>query len=50
MVTSAGGYASILFDSICNNVDHVIAFIPQTILISPINNYSNLINIFYMVI
>jgi hypothetical protein len=43
MGTSAGGYAAILFGSICNNVSHVISFIPQTILKKPINsNYSNL--------
>jgi len=28
--TSSGGYASILFGSICNHVTDVIAFIPQT--------------------
>ena len=41
--TSAGGYASILFGSLCKSVNHVIAFIPQTI----VNNvtYSNLKNI-----
>ena len=43
MGVSAGGYAAILFGSICNNVNHVISFIPQTILVNPINlNYSNL--------
>jgi hypothetical protein len=46
MGTSAGGYGAILFGSICNNVTHVISFIPQTILQNPINlNYSNLKNI-----
>lgn len=43
--TSAGGYASILFGSLCSRVDHVISFIPQTILHkggSIANNYSNL--------
>jgi len=35
MGTSAGGYAAILFGSICNNIDSVIAFIPQTILKEP---------------
>jgi len=46
MGTSAGGYASILFGSICNNVTNVISFIPQTILKNPINlKYSNLKNI-----
>ena len=43
MGTSAGGYAAILFGSLCNNVNNVISFIPQTILKEPINsNYSNL--------
>jgi len=42
MGVSAGGYAAILFGSLCN-VTHVISFIPQTILKHPINvNYSNL--------
>jgi len=46
MGTSAGGYASILFGSLCNNVTHVISFIPQTIIKNPINlKYSNLKNI-----
>jgi hypothetical protein len=46
MDTSAGGYGAILFGSICNNVTHVISFIPQTILENPINlNYSNLRNV-----
>jgi len=46
MGTSAGGYAAILFGSLCNNVNNVISFIPQTILKNPINvNYSNLKNI-----
>lgn len=45
MGTSAGGYASILFGSMCN-VTNVISFIPQTIIQNPINlNYSNLKNI-----
>jgi hypothetical protein len=30
MGCSSGGYAAILFGSLCNNVSHVIAFIPQT--------------------
>ena len=30
MGTSAGGYASILFGSLCNNVTNVISFIPRT--------------------
>lgn len=43
MGTSAGGYGAILFGSLCNNVTHVISFIPQTILKDSINlNYSNL--------
>lgn len=32
----AGGYTSILFGSLCN-VSNVIAFIPRTKLINPIN-------------
>ena len=35
---SAGGYAAILFGSLCKNVHHVIGFIPQTILQNPIDN------------
>lgn len=43
MGVSAGGYSAILFGSLCNNVNNVISFIPQTILKNPINsNYSNL--------
>lgn len=39
---SAGGYAAILFGSLCNATD-VIAFKPRTILINPINpKYKNL--------
>lgn len=46
MGTSAGGYAAILFGSICNNITNVISFIPQTIIDNPKNsNYSNLKNI-----
>jgi predicted esterase YcpF (UPF0227 family) len=46
MGTSAGGYGSILFGSLCDNVNNVISFIPQTIIKNPINlNYSNLKNI-----
>jgi hypothetical protein len=46
MGVSAGGYASILFGSKCNNVNNVISFIPQTILKNPIDeSYSNLKNI-----
>ena len=43
MGTSAGGYGSILFGSLCNNVTNVISFIPQTIIKNAIDsNYSNL--------
>jgi len=46
MGTSAGGYGAILFGSMCYKVDHVISFIPQTIIKNPIDlNYSNLKNI-----
>ncbi len=46
MGTSAGGYASILFGSLCNNINNVISFIPQTILNNPIYlKYVNLKNI-----
>lgn len=46
MGTSAGGYASILFGSMCSNVDNVISFVPQTKLKKPINSiYGNLKNI-----
>ena len=46
MGVSAGGYASILFGSLCDNVNNVISFIPQTILNNPIDlKYSNLKNI-----
>lgn len=46
MGTSAGGYASILFGSLCNNVSHVISFIPQTKIQNAVNKkYSNLKNI-----
>lgn len=46
MGVSAGGYAAILFGSLCNNVNNIISFIPQTILRKPINsNYSNLKNV-----
>jgi predicted esterase YcpF (UPF0227 family) len=46
MGISAGGYAAILFGSLCNNVNNIISFIPQTILKNPINsNYSNLRNV-----
>jgi len=36
MGVSAGGYASILFGSLCN-INSVIAFIPRTKLINPID-------------
>ena len=46
MGTSAGGYASILFGSLCDNVDNVISFFPQTILNNSIDlRYSNLKNV-----
>ena len=53
-----GGYASILFCSLCDNVNNVISFVPQTILNNPIDlkysNFKNIINkntnILYMVI
>lgn len=46
MGTSGGGYASILFGSLCNNVNYVISFIPKIKLNHPIDkNYSNLKNI-----
>jgi len=46
MGISAGGYAAILFGSLCNNVNNIISFVPQTILKNPINsNYSNLRNV-----
>lgn len=46
MGTSAGGYAAILFGSLCKNVNNVISFVPQTILKNSINlKYSNLKNI-----
>jgi hypothetical protein len=43
MGVSAGGYASILFGSLCKNVTHVIGFIPKIKLSYPIDiKYSNL--------
>ena len=43
MGTSAGGYAAILFGSLCTKVDHVIAFIPKVKLNKPVNKeYSNI--------
>jgi hypothetical protein len=44
MGTSAGGYAAILFGSLCN-VNNVISFIPKTILNNPVDKkYKNLYN------
>lgn len=47
MGVSAGGYASILFGSLCK-VSNVIAFVPRTKLINPIdikyNDLKNIIN------
>jgi hypothetical protein len=46
MGVSAGGYAAILFGSLCSNVTNIISYIPQTILKNAINKkYSNLKNI-----
>lgn len=46
MGVSAGGYGAILFGSLCNNVNNVISFIPQTIIHNPINSkYSNMKNV-----
>jgi hypothetical protein len=43
MGVSAGGYASILFGSLCENITHVISFIPKVILTDPHDNkYKNL--------
>jgi len=43
MGTSAGGYASILFGSLCENITHVISFIPKVILNDPHDKkYQNL--------
>lgn len=43
MGVSAGGYSAILFGSLCQNVTHVIGFIPPTIIRKPVNpKYSNL--------
>jgi len=45
MGTSAGGYAAILFGSLCN-VNYVISFKPQTILENPMNvKYRDLKNV-----
>jgi hypothetical protein len=45
MGVSAGGYASILFGSLCNNVSNVISFIPKVNLNNPMNKkYKNLKN------
>jgi hypothetical protein len=46
MGASVGSYASILFGSLCDNINHVIIFIPQTKLKSPIyTKYTNVKNI-----
>lgn len=46
MGVSAGGYASILFGSLCDNINTVISFIPQTILYNiPNSKYINLKNV-----
>ena len=46
MGVSAGGYAAILFGSLCSNVTNIISYVPQTILKNSINKkYSNLKNI-----
>ena len=43
MGVSAGGYASILFGSLCENITTVISFIPKVILNNPYNKkYTNL--------
>jgi len=43
MGVSAGGYASILFGSLCADVSHVISFIPKVKLSTPVNKkYENL--------
>ena len=43
MGVSAGGYASILFGSLCKNITHVISFIPKVILNNPYDKkYKNL--------
>jgi len=45
MGVSAGGYASILFGSLCKNITHVISFIPKVILSAPHDiKYKNLTN------
>ncbi len=42
---SAGGYASILFGSLCKNVTNVISFIPKTKLDNPLDTkYKNIKN------
>lgn len=38
MGVSAGGYAAILFGSLCRNVSNVICFLPQTRLINPVDS------------
>jgi hypothetical protein len=43
MGISAGGYAAILFGSLCVKVDYIISFIPQTMI--NVEKYSNLKNV-----
>ena len=38
MGVSAGGYAALLFGSLCDNVTHVVSFIPRTLLIRYIDD------------
>jgi len=43
MGVSAGGYASILFGSLCKNISYVVSFIPKVILNNPYDKkYNNL--------
>jgi hypothetical protein len=42
MGTSAGGYAAILFGSLCENIHNVVSFIPQTIVYSQNPHHANL--------
>jgi predicted esterase len=45
MGISAGAYAAILFGSLCNNITHVIGFMPKTILDNPFDiKYKNIKN------
>lgn len=46
MGVSAGGYGAILFGSLCNNVNNVISFIPQTKIPNAINpKYADIKNV-----